>query len=167
MILAFAHPGLVVPDLDKARDFYQRMFGFTLLGEEGWEGSEAADRAIGLKGSATRGCMLAGHNCYLELWQYSAPAKTGPDPGSLQAHEYGVRHLAFYVDDCRREYQRFLELGGQALGEPTGSEEEGYIVYCRDPFGNIIELCEIPRPEENPIRLPGIDRLGNFSGTDD
>ena len=28
MILAFAHPALVVPDLERAREFYEAMFGF-------------------------------------------------------------------------------------------------------------------------------------------
>jgi len=31
MILAFAHPGIVVPNLEKAIDFYNRMFGFDVI----------------------------------------------------------------------------------------------------------------------------------------
>ena len=34
MILAFAHPGIVVPDLDKAVAFYSQMFGFRVIGHE-------------------------------------------------------------------------------------------------------------------------------------
>jgi len=37
MILGFAHPGLVVTDLEKARTFYETMFGFRHIGDEGWE----------------------------------------------------------------------------------------------------------------------------------
>jgi catechol 2,3-dioxygenase-like lactoylglutathione lyase family enzyme len=165
MILAFAHPGLVVPELDRAREFYERMFGFQVIGQEGWQDNPTVDRGIGSSGSASRGYTMAGHNCFLELFEFSAPEQEGPDPGALGPHEQGVRHLAFYVDDCRAEYQRLLDLGGTTLGEPVGSDEAGYVVYCRDPFGNIIELCEIPVPEENPTRLPGVDRLGEFKGT--
>ena len=43
MILAFAHPCLVVPDLERAREFYERMFGFEVLSEEGWEDDRDAD----------------------------------------------------------------------------------------------------------------------------
>ena len=164
MILAFAHPGLVVPDLEGAREFYERMFGFRVITDEGWTDEPMIDRAIGSSGSATRGHLMAGHNCHLELWEFSAPDQQGPAPGTLGPHELGIRHLAFYVDDCRAEYRRFIELGGETLGEPVGDDEHGWVVYCRDPFGNIIELCEIPAPEENPTNLPGVDRLGDFQG---
>jgi catechol 2,3-dioxygenase-like lactoylglutathione lyase family enzyme len=164
MILAFAHPGLVVPDLDKAITFYRAMFGFEPITREGWSDNPEMDRAVGLHGSATKGCMMRGHNCFLELWEYSAPAQTAPAPAQLLAHENGLRHLAFYVDDCRMEYRRLLSLGGQPLGEPVGAPGQGSAVYGRDPFGNIIELAEIPSPDEVPTALPGVDRLSNFQG---
>ena len=158
MILAFAHPGLVVPDLEAAVEFYSAMFGFCVLGEEGWANDPDADRAIGCPGSASRGVMMAGHNCHLELWQYTAPAQRAMDIGQIMAHEMGIRHLAFYVDDCEAEYQRLLSLGGAALGEPVNG-----VVYCRDPFGNIIELCEVHSAQENPVNLPGVSHLAGDS----
>jgi catechol 2,3-dioxygenase-like lactoylglutathione lyase family enzyme len=165
MILAFAHPGIVVPDLEKAITFYRQMFGFEVLGEESWEKpSPDYDRGIGLKGSAARGCMLKGHNCYLELFEYSAPLQLAEMPGQFEAHELGIRHIAFYVDDVKAEYQRLQQLGGQELGQPTGSDDSGFVVYARDPFGNIIELCEIPCPEESPDTLPGVSCLGDYQG---
>ncbi|MEH6577906.1 MAG: VOC family protein [Amphritea sp.] len=164
MILSFAHPGIVVPDLERAITFYSEMFGFAQITEEGWKDNPEMDQAVGLKGSATKGCMMRGHNCFLELWQYSAPQQSAPAPEEHLAHELGIRHLAFYVDDCRKEYQRLLDLGGQPLGEPVGEPGQGSAVYCRDPFGNIIELAEIPSPAELPTVLPGVDRLDNFEG---
>ena len=164
MVLAFAHPGLVVPDLDRAVDFYRAMFGFKPITQEGWSDNAEMDRAVGLKDSATKGCMMSGHNCFLELWQYSAPQQSAQAPGEQLSHEQGIRHLAFYVDDCRKEYQRLLDLGGQPLGEPVGEPGQGSAVYCRDPFGNIIELAEIPSPAELPTVLPGVDRLDSFQG---
>lgn len=164
MILAFAHPGLVVPDLERAREFYEQMFGFSVLGEEGWSDSPVADRGVGLKGSATRGYLLAGHNCHLELWQYSAPQSTGHDPATLLTHEHGIRHLAFYVDDVQVETERFIALGGSALGEPIGGDGAPWVAYLRDPFGNIIELCTVASPKEEPTMLPGVDCLGDYTG---
>jgi catechol 2,3-dioxygenase-like lactoylglutathione lyase family enzyme len=155
MILAFAHPGIVVPDLDAARRFYEAMFGFHVIGEEGW--SARADRAAGTRGETARGLMLAGHNCFLELWQFDAPARPGRD----QPNQAGLRHLAFYVDDCRAEHARLLRLGGTALGEPTDLGGGVHAVYARDPFGNIIELCEIASENEHPARLPGVTTLGS------
>jgi catechol 2,3-dioxygenase-like lactoylglutathione lyase family enzyme len=104
---------------------------------------------------------LAGHNCFLELFEYSSPDQTAPPPQSYLAHEPGIRHLAFYVDDVKKEFDRLLALGGGHLGEIA---DGAAAVYARDPFGNIIELCAIPKPEENPIRLSGVDRLGHFAG---
>ena len=157
MILAFAHPGIVVPDLETAARFYSAMFGFRVVGEEGWQDNPAVDRAIGSSGSASRGLMLAGHNCFLELWEYSAPPQGPGHPGERGPQQLGIRHLAFYVDDCEREYQRLLALGGEALGQPVGG-----VVYARDPFGNILELCEIPATHEDPTSLPGVSSLGSY-----
>lgn len=164
MILAFSHPGLVVPDLEKAVAFYRDMFGFRVIGEEGWQDSPAADGGVGLKGSACKGRMMAGHNCYLEIFEYSAPEQTAAPPGEQLAHEQGIRHLAFYVDDVKKEYERLVSLGGQRLGEPMEVADGVFAVYARDPFGNIIELAEIPSENENPIRLPGVNALSDFAG---
>ncbi len=164
MILAFAHPGLVVPDLEKARQFYQQMFGFEVISKEGWQDSPEMDRAIGLKNSSCRGLMMKGHNCFLELFEFSGPSSETKPVVNPGANAQGIRHLAFYVDDCKAEYQRLVDLGGLVLGEPAGDHQAGYAVYCRDPFGNIIELAEIPSPTESPLTLPGISCLDKHTG---
>jgi len=164
VILGFAHPGLVVPDLERARAFYEKMFGFRYFGDEGWHDNATVDKAIGVVGSACKGVTLAGHNCYLELFEFSAPNQSTAPPVDLGPHEAGIRHLAFFVDDCRAEYQRLLDLGGSMLGEPTDLGGGVYAVYCRDPFGNIIELAELPTKEEDPRNLPGVDSLGDYKG---
>ena len=164
MILGFAHPGLVVPDLEAARSFYEDMFGFRHFCDEGWRDNPTVDKVVGISGSACKGYTLAGHNCYLELFEFSSPDQDGPAPGALGPHDLGIRHLAFFVDDCRAEYRRLLELGGDMLGEPTDIGGGVYTVYCRDPFGNIIELAELPTKEEDPRNLPGVDSLGDYEG---
>ena len=164
MILAFAHPGLVVPDLEKASLFYQQMFGFEVISEEGWNNSPEMDRAIGLEGSSCRGLMMKGHNCFLEIFEFDSPASESESELNQDANSPGIRHLAFYVDDCKTEYQRLVDLGGIFLGEPAGDDQSGYAVYCRDPFGNIIELAEIPKPSESPLTLPGVTSLGKHTG---
>jgi len=164
MILAFAHPAIVVPDLEQAREFYERMFGFRVLTNEGWHDDPVVDRAIGSTRSCARSYVLAGHNTFLELFEYSAPPKQGPDPASLGPQEMGLRHLAFFVDDLETEYRRFIELGGEALGSLPADTEAPRAVYLRDPFGNIVELAEIPHEREDPRRLPGVDSLGDYDG---
>jgi catechol 2,3-dioxygenase-like lactoylglutathione lyase family enzyme len=97
------------------------------------------------------------------LFEFKSPESEGRQPRFLDAHELGIRHLAFYVDDCWAEYQRLQDLGGMAMGVPAGDPENGFAVYCRDPFGNIIELAEIPGPQECPTQLPGISQLAGLN----
>ena len=74
MILAFSHPCIVVSDLEAARDFYEQMFGFRLLSNEGWNNDPIIGAAVGTPKSSCKGYMLAGHNCFLELFEFSSPA---------------------------------------------------------------------------------------------
>ena len=164
MILGFAHPCLVVPDLEKACAFYETMFGFRHFCDEGWNDDPVVNKAIGVSGSSCRGVTLAGHNCYLELFEFESPGPDGKDPGQLAPYEPGIRHLCFHVDDARAEYRRLVELGGTALGEPTDIGGGAYVVYCRDPFGNIIELAEPSTANDDLCILPGVNKLGGYAG---
>jgi catechol 2,3-dioxygenase-like lactoylglutathione lyase family enzyme len=157
VIIGLAHPAIVVTDLDKARDFYEKMFGFEFVMEETWdEQNEMYNQAVGLTGSSARGCILRGHNCFLELWQYSSPRGYGPDPAELGANEPGFRHLCFYSDDVLGDFERLKKLGGIVMNDPVGNDEWGYAVYCRDPFGNIIELSSEGGTGQHFTDLPGV-----------
>lgn len=159
MILGFAHPALVVDDLEKAIAFYHNMFGFKEINRESWAHDENIDRAIGLESSAAKGVMMAGHNCFLEIWEYQSSSATNyAVPQELKADALGLRHIAFYVDDLKLEKKRFMKLGGQELGQA----EHG-AVYLRDPFGNIIELAEIPEAREHLAELPGVSHAADGS----
>ena len=164
MILGFAHPAIVVQDLERAVQFYCETFGFRVFSEanEGWRDDPAVDAAIGLSNSDVTGCMLAGHNCYLELFRFDAPSNKAPSPHTFDAAGLGLRHLCFYTDDVEQEYQRVLDLGGLPLGTPQ--KELGVTaVYLRDPEGNIIELAEFPCESEDLRNLPGVSTLQGVS----
>jgi catechol 2,3-dioxygenase-like lactoylglutathione lyase family enzyme len=165
MILGFAHPAIVVKDLDRATEFYCDAFGFReFSGQfESWRDTPAIDAAVGLQDSAVKGRMLAGHNCFLELFQFEKPEVSGPDPRDLLAHELGIRHLSFFVDDIEVEYHRLLALGASPLGTPQKSKGVT-AVYLRDPEGNIVEIAEVPHPSEDLRLLPGVNKL---QGEDD
>jgi catechol 2,3-dioxygenase-like lactoylglutathione lyase family enzyme len=159
MILGFAHPAIVVEDLDRASEFYCHAFGFRELSEDfSWRDSPVIDDALGLKDSAVRVRMLAGHNCFLELFQFEKPEATGPAPQQLLAHEIGIRHISFFVDDIEVEYDRLIALGASPLGTPQKSKGIP-AVYLRDPEGNIVELSEVTHPAEDLRQLPGVNKL--------
>lgn len=165
MILGFAHPAIVVENLDRAVEFYCHAFGFRELSEEfSWRDFPEVDAALGLHDSAVRVRMLAGHNCFLELFQFEKPEATGPAPQQLKAHEVGIRHISFFVDDIEAEYHRLIALGASPLGTPQKSKGIP-AVYLRDPEGNIVELAEVIHPAEDLRQLPGVNKLqGEDSG---
>ena len=158
MILGFSHPAIVVADLERMIDFYTKAFEFKPLSRqfESWDNNSAIDAAIGLNHSSVTGAMLAGHNCYLELFQFRSPCSDAVQPDAISAAGAGLRHLCFYTDDVSGDYHRLLELGANALGSPQADIPA---VYLRDPEGNIIELAEFPSGIENLVNLEGISRL--------
>ena len=138
-VTGFHHAAIVVPDLDKAVRFYSGLAGYEKVRESRWGRDSVFNRIIGLSGSSARFCMLEGPNGYLELFEYEQPQSTA-DPASLNANDYGIRHLCFQVEDVEAALARVIELGGGKMNEPVTNELGITCVYCRDPFGNLLEL---------------------------
>ncbi len=137
------HTGLVVGNLERAIEFYGALLDMEVIERDHWRSpAPAQDQAVGLVGSGADGVMMRGSGSYLELWQYASPEPVGSNPRDRGAHELGLRHLAIEVDDVWAEWRRVQELGGSAMGEPVELSDTGgaVVVYCRDPFGTIIEL---------------------------
>ena len=142
MIRGIHHVGLVVDDLDAAVVFYSSLLDMQIIERDTWRAPHSeVDSAVGLRGSSADGVMLRGSGSYLEVWTYHAPEKLGDNPADRGAHERGLRHLAIEVDDVRSALRRVVELGGSAMGDPLPIDDNGAAaVYCRDPFGTILEL---------------------------
>ena len=144
------HTGLVVRDLDAAVSFYGALLEMEIIGRDRWRAPDPdADSAVGLVGSSADGVMMRGSNSYLELWQYHAPTRVGDDPAHRGAHELGLRHLAIEVDDVHAALDRLVELGGTRMGDPLRFDHGGEAVYCRDPFGTIIEFMTVVGTQES------------------
>ena len=141
-VLGFHHPGIVVPDLDRAIEFYTEFLGYELYSRSSWTSeNDGFNQVIGLDGSAASFCMLSGGNGYIELFEYEAPAAT-VDPAALGANEPGIRHIAIAVSDVAAMLERCVELGGHKMNDPFSVPGGATAVYCRDPFGNLMELVE-------------------------
>ena len=82
--------------------------------------------------------MLRSGNCYLELFQYSAPQPTSTRP--LQPFDRGYTHFCVDVTEIEKEYGRLKALG-MAFSQP-GPIDAGHVksIYGRDPEGNLIEI---------------------------
>ena len=135
------HVGLVVDDLEAAVAFYGALLDMEVIERDHWRRpAPVFDQAVGLEGSGADGVMLRGSGSYLELWTYETPTPSASPPGELGANERGLRHLAIEVDDVAAALARVVELGGSRMGDPVDLPGDAAVVYCRDPFGTILEL---------------------------
>ena len=143
--LGLHHAGLVVPDLDQAIVFYCAVFGYTVLQRIDWDSADVdwPEKVTGVTDSKVRGVQLQGENGFLELFEWIRPKSTDQP---ANANSYGITHLAFQVTDIMIVFERFLAAGGTAHGKPS-PVGKAIAIYCRDPFGNIIELLEIVKAD--------------------
>jgi catechol 2,3-dioxygenase-like lactoylglutathione lyase family enzyme len=137
--------------------FYEEAFGFELVGETfGWSDNEFIDRIVDVRNSAARGAMLQAGTCYMELFEYSAPAPNVSAP--LQPFDKGYTHFCVDVTDIETEFERLKGLG-MTFSQPAPIDM-GHVktIYGRDPEGNLIEIqqtaqnCDFPLEGLPPLR---------------
>ena len=147
MVLGFHHPGIVVPDLEKARQFYCDGLGFQVIRNYDWDESfsKTAEQVMGVADTTAKCLLLKGQNCFLELFEYQTPISE-EDPFARKASDHGLAHLCFQVTDIFAAFEQVKSAGAITHGEPV-KVGEGYSIYLRDPFGNIIELAQIGADE--------------------
>ena len=155
MIRGIHHIGVHVNDMDRMIEFYQKAFGFELIGEPfAWSDDKFIDKIVDVAGSAARGCMLRAGTCYLEMFQYSAPAPESTAP--KKPYDKGYTHLCIDVTEIEMEFKRLKGLG-MRFGQPAPIDV-GHVktIYGRDPEGNVIEIqetvnCDFPLSGLPPI----------------
>lgn len=157
MIRGIHHIAVHVRDLDRMMKFYREAFGFELVGETfGWSDNEFIDRIVDVRNSAARGAMLQAGTCYMELFEYSAPAPNVSAP--LQPFDKGYTHFCVDVRDIETEFERLKGLG-MTFSQPAPIDM-GHVktIYGRDPEGNLIEIqqtsqnCDFPLEGLPPMR---------------
>jgi len=141
MIRGIHHVAVHVHDLDRMITFYREAFGFEVVGEPfEWEDNEFIDRIVDVPKSSARGAMLRAGTCYMELFQYRAPA-----PGvttALNPQDKGYTHFCVDVVGVEAEFERLKGLG-MTFSEPAPIVMDHVkTLYGRDPEGNLIELQE-------------------------
>lgn len=141
MILGFHHAAISTPDLDRCLAFYKNVVGC----EEAWTfewpvGTLEADAMTGLTDSAARAVMLKLGDSYLEVFEFSSPQPAVLDP-ARPVCDHGITHVCLQVENLHDEYARMRAAGMKFHSEPL-SQDSGYVVYGRDPDGNVVELIE-------------------------
>lgn len=143
------HVNIVVEDLAAMTAFYRDVLGMRVSREVTIQGDwiESITRLAGAVADVVY--LEADSGPPLELISYRSPK--GARPAALgEANTIGLRHLAFRVADIERAVTALREAGAELLSEvqtvPKAQVEfdarQKWIVYCRDPEGNLLELCD-------------------------
>ena len=143
---AFSHIGVTVPDLDRAVEFYSGVMGWYVI----MPATEIVedDSAIGVMckdvfgegfGSFRIAHMATADGIGVELFQF-------PRSESGDGFEYwktGVFHFCVQDPDLEGLAQRIVAAGGKQrmpVRHYFPGEKPYRMVYCEDPFGNIVEI---------------------------
>lgn len=156
MIRGIHHVAVHVHDLDRMLKFYKEAFGFELVGEDfSWRDNAFIDRIIDVPNSVARGAMLRAGTCFMELFQYSAPAPTVTR--ALNPQDKGYTHFCVDVTDIEQEFERLKGLGMTFSQDAPIDAGHVKTIYGRDPEGNLIEVqqtaahCDFPLSSLPPL----------------
>ncbi len=154
--LAIDHVNIVVYDLPKMVDYYTRVLGMKETKRVTIQG-DWIENVVGLKGVVADVVYLdMASGPRIELIKYQSPTSAWP-PGQSDPNTGGIRHFAFVVDNIDEAYAHFTSRGVNTfIGPPqtvstaqvsyTGGARK-YLVYFRDPEGNLLEFCEYRQPK--------------------
>ena len=141
---AFNHIGMTVPDIDRAIDWYGKVLGFRLIFRRKLqyrpEVPEVREIFGPRFGAAHQAHLLSANGVGLELFQFLDPTVTAPDD-NFRYWQTGVFHLCITDPDLDGLVARILVNGGKQRTKIwTFLPDRPYqLVYCEDPFGNIVE----------------------------
>ena len=145
MTARFLHRGVRVTSADKSADFYQDALGFEPV--EHFE-MEEPGLAVGMEVDIAklRAQMVRNaHGITLELLEYDGLAPVGARE-RRRNNQYGLTHLAFYVDDIDETAAKVATSGGRVYPHTRATFPEGNttMMYCTDPDGVRVELMHNP-----------------------
>lgn len=147
------HLGITVPDIESATQYFISALGAEVLYDvltaaEPPLGGPEIESAVGIsQGVTVRAIrLLRLHDGpSLELFEYQSSDQKSPAIPS----DFGLQHLAIYVDDIAAAAQRIEQAGGRLLSGPMDlpAIEGGpgnKFWYTRSPWGMTIELITYP-----------------------
>ena len=148
MIERMDHVNIVVSDMATMIAFYRDVLRLRLTKQATISGAWISD-VTGLSDVVADVAFLEpASGPGIELLHYRAPPGAAAEP--MQPNTVGIRHLAFRVDDIDRlvaamkaqEVSFFSPVHGVPAAQVDYARERKRLVYCRDPEGNLLELCE-------------------------
>jgi len=141
-IIGYNHIGLVVKDLDKMLDFYQRATNFDLVKREKISGNVAANTLLAQDSVSYEIAILKSPNFWLELTQFDN--QTDTIIKKMPPYGPGMTHTCFQTAEVNSGYRKFVKAGVDMLSRGEAPIDlGGYGVtyaYGYDPEGNMMEL---------------------------
>jgi catechol 2,3-dioxygenase-like lactoylglutathione lyase family enzyme len=157
------HIGMTVPDIEHATRFLEAAVGAktvydVLRPTDAPMAGKDAEQELGMPSRAElthMRLMRVGEGPSVELFQFSH-VEQGP---SASLPDFGLQHLAVYVDDIAASAERFERAGGTLLSPPhrLSGVEDGpgnAWVYGRAPWGSLFELITYPAGVHVPKGAP-------------
>lgn len=149
------HVAITVPNMQEATEFFVNVFDAKISydlqspNEPPLEGPKA-EKALGMpKGGKLRHMRMLslGNSASIELFYYD----TQEHQRAAHTYDYGLQHIALYVDNIDQAAKRFVEGGGrlyseinQIFGEIEGTSDKNRYVYAEMPWGTVVELVTYP-----------------------
>jgi len=142
------HIAISVPDVERALKWYQEVMGFTIirgpteLAADDTQIGNALQNIFGSKFKKLRIVWLSSsNNIGFEIFQFIEPKQVIENKQS----EYwrgGVIHISFTEPNIEDLIKKVCGTGGRQLSKvwELNSEKHHKLVFCADPFGNIIEI---------------------------
>ncbi|MEW6195447.1 MAG: VOC family protein [Bacteroidota bacterium] len=143
--IKYVHTNLIARDWKKLAKFYIDVFGCKEKKPDRNLKGQWLDDLTGIKDARIKGIhlLLPGYDengPTLEIFQYNENEKNTNKKINVE----GLGHTAFAVDDVDRCLANVIKNGGSTVGKLVKGTVEGvgeiYVVYAKDPEGNIIEL---------------------------
>jgi predicted enzyme related to lactoylglutathione lyase len=117
------HIALVVKDLEKTANFYQKALGLTR--------SEISE------GPTARRIFMSDGEVNLALLQYKSEVGSGlKDPQAF----VGIHHIGFQVDDLKEQQAAIEAAGGEFFFDLGQEDDEGFERKFKDPNGIIFDI---------------------------
>jgi catechol 2,3-dioxygenase-like lactoylglutathione lyase family enzyme len=143
------HVGITVPDIEQATAFFVDVLGCELLYEREPPKDDSPRDRLGVPaGSRIQAVrfLRCAKGANVELFEFYSPDQREEFP---RPSDFGIQHLALYVDDLDAAVKHLEGHGVELLDGPNplpGPEagEGNRFIYARTPWGLTVELISYP-----------------------
>ncbi|MFC7205318.1 VOC family protein [Haloferax namakaokahaiae] len=158
---SLTHIGITVSDIEEAIDWYQDVFGWSLLKgprtateRDGYGGKRALD-VLGEFSEMRVAHLITGNKIGIEFFEFSGTEGSN----TTDIKQPGFFHVCVVDPNVEELAERIDESGGEHysnIWRLHEEDEDHLLTYCKDPYGNLIEIYSHSHEQ---MHLAGPDTL--------